>query len=175
MEEPYIQNYYLAIDNISPDTNGDVVSILSTEEHMDNTVTCNTINLQTSKYLTDIISNNYNLNDFHAFKFCRDLKVSEFSNYGCDLPSIDVLMRIYQSRTIIDNLDPTVIHNNDFNLTDWFLSAEDGAYAHASSERYNEWGEYAWRISSKGAIDGWRSDGKSWRWGVIPCLEIPAE
>ena len=85
-----------------------------------------------------------------------------------DLPSIDVLMRIYQSRTVIDNIDPTATANAAKKLTAWGFGSADGAFVWSASESDSS---FVWGVSSNGNSANGNKNG--W-YGCVPALEIPA-
>ena len=157
-------NWQLAANNTSADGTGQYVSSLSTEAHMDGSFTFST-SVKNSKELTSEILA-YNAN-YMAAKFCRTVSLA--GGFGAmDLPSIDVLMRIYQSRTVIDSLDSTATANAAKKLTAWGFGSADGAYVWSASE-YNS--ASAWYVNSGGGLS---YTGKSYRFGCVPALEIPA-
>ena len=121
--------------------------------------------VKNSKELTSaILAHNAN---YMAAKFCRAVSLAD--GFGAmDLPSIDVLMRIYQARTVIDSLDSTATANAAKKLTAWGFGSAGGAYVWSASE-YSSNG--AWNVSSGGSLG---SNAKSLRVGCVPALEIPA-
>ena len=157
-------NWQLAANDTSADGTGQYVSSLSTEEHMDSSFVY-TGTVKNSKELTSAILA-YNAN-YMAAKFCRTVSLAD--GFGAmDLPSIDVLMRIYQARTVIDSLDSTATANATKKLTAWGFGSADGAYVWSASE-CNSNG--AWSVYSGGALD---NGYKNTRFGCVPALEIPA-
>lgn len=157
-------NWQLAANNTSADGTGQYVSSLSTEEHMDSSFVY-TGTVKNSKELTSAILT-YNAN-YRAAKFCRAVTLAD--GFGAmDLPSIDVLMRIYQARTVIDSLDSTATANAAKKLTAWGFGSADGVYVWSASE-YE--GTYAWNVNSGGCLS---AIGKNGRFGCVPALEIPA-
>ncbi len=157
-------NWQLAANNTSADGTGQYVSSLSTEAHMDASfVFSNTV--KNSKELTSAIWA-YNAN-YMAAKFCRAVSLAD--GFGAmDLPSIDVLMRIYQARTVIDSLDSTATANAAKKLTAWNFGSVGGAYVWSASE-YNS--NNAWYVYSSGHLTG---NAKASRYSCVPALEIPA-
>ena len=156
--------WWLATDNTSDDHRGSCVSSLSTEAHMDASFTFSTA-VKNSKELTSAILA-YNAN-YMAAKFCRAVTLAD--GFGAmDLPSIDVLMRIYQARTVIDSLDSTATANAAKKLTAWGFGSAAGASVWSASE-YDS-GD-AWLVGSSGYLSYY---GKNGRFGCVPALEIPA-
>ena len=157
-------NWQLAANNTSADGTGQYVSSLSTEAHMDGSFAFST-SVKNSKELTSAILA-YNAN-YMAAKFCRTVSLAD--GFGAmDLPSIDVLMRIYQARTVIDSLDSTATANAAKKLTAWGFGSADGAYVWSASEANSG---YAWSVYSGGNLSSYGKDG---RFGCVPALEIPA-
>ena len=157
-------SWQLAANNTSADGTGQYVSSLSTEAHMDGSFTFST-SVKNSKELTSAILA-YNAN-YMAAKFCRAVTLED--GFGAmDLPSIDVLMRIYQARTVIDSLDSTATANAAKKLTAWGFGSAVGACVWSASE-YGSLG--AWGVDSGGGLYG---STKYFRFGCVPALEIPA-
>ena len=158
------RNWQLAANNTSADGTGQFVSSLSTEAHMDSSfVYTNTV--KNSKELTSAILE-YNAN-YMAAKFCRTVSLAD--GFGAmDLPSIDVLMRIYQASTVIDSLDSTATANAAKKLTAWGFGSADGAYVWSASENSSNG---AWGVYSGGNLS---NNTKYYRFGCVPALEIPA-
>lgn len=159
-------NYWqLAANNTSADGTGRYVSSLSTEAHMDGSFTFSDA-VKNSKELTNAILA-YNAN-YMAAKFCRAVTLAD--GFGAmDLPSIDVLMRIYQARTVIDSLDSTATANAAKKLTAWGFGSADGADVWSASENNSD---NAWSVNSGGGLNS--NNGKRGRFGCVPALEIPA-
>ena len=153
----------LAANNIGEDNTGTFVSRRSTEAHMDASFTYSQT-VKNSEELTDAILA-YS-SSMQAAAYCRTISLSRFRNM--DLPSIDVLMRIYQSRNIIDELDTTVAENTTKKMSNWGFNSLDGPYVWSASERN---ALNAWFIHSEGLIG---NNNKDLRIGVVPVLEIPA-
>lgn len=157
-------NWQLAASNTSADGTGQYVSSLSTEAHMDASFVFSTA-VKNSKELTSAILA-YNAN-YMAAKFCRAVTLA--GGFGAmDLPSIDVLMRIYQARTVIDSIDPTASANVTKKLSAWGFSSSDSACVLSSSETASN---TASSIYSSGNVF---NVGKNARLGCIPAIEIPA-
>lgn len=156
-------SWKLAANNTAADGSGSYVSALSTEAHMDASFTY-TQTVKTSKELTDAILT-YNAS-YMAAQFCR---TATLKNLGAmDLPSIDVLMRLYQARTIVDALDPTASANTAKKLSAWGFGSANGAYVWSASEYTND---AAWSVGSVGnLVTGYKLN----RYGCVPSLEIPA-
>ena len=163
IENPTI-SWKLAANNTSADGTGQYVSSLSTESHMDASFVYSST-VKNSKELTSaILAHNAN---YMAAKFCRYITLAD--GFGAmDLPSIDVLMRIYQARTVIDSLDSTATANAAKKLTTWGFGSADGAYVWSASE-YSSSG--AWSVDSGGCL---LIGTKRNRFGCVPALEIPA-
>ena len=157
-------SWQLAANNTSADGTGQYVSSLSTEAHMDGSFVFST-SVKNSKELTSAILA-YNAN-YMAAKFCRAVTLKD--GFGAmDLPSIDVLMRIYQARTVIDSLDSTATANAAKKLTAWGFGSEGGAYVWSASEHGSN---VAWCVGSGGDLP---NHCKYYRFGCVPALEIPA-
>ena len=157
-------SWQLAANNTSADGTGSYVSSLSTESHMDASFVYSST-VKNSKELTSAILA-YNAN-YMAAKFCRAVTLAD--GFGAmDLPSIDVLMRIYQARTVIDSLDSTATANATKKLTAWGFGSATSAYVWSASEIVSN---YALVISPSGLT---ASGNKTARLGCVPALEIPA-
>ena len=168
IENPVV-TFKLATSNTGADGSGNYVSTQSTEAHMDQSFTYKEA-VKNSKELTDAILA-YN-SGMQAAQFCRTITLAEFGKM--DLPSIDVLMRIYQARTIIDALDPTASANAEMKLSNWGFK-----------QMASNWGDnrvYSANQSSpttaipvyfNGKID--TGTGKWGPFGAIPVKEIEAE
>lgn len=156
--------WQLAANNTSADGTDSCVSSLSTEVHMDASFVFSTA-VKNSKELTSAILT-YNAN-YMAAKFCRAVTLAD--GFGAmDLPSIDVLMRIYQARTVIDSLDSTATANAAKKLTAWGFGSAYGAYVWSASENGSNG---AWCVASDGGVF---AGNKNSRFGCVPALEIPA-
>lgn len=149
--------------NNSSDVMGSYVTALSTEAQMDASFIY-TQEVKNSKELTDAILA-YSAR-MMAANFCRAVVLEDFG--AMDLPSIDVLMRIYQARTLIDAADQTSAANPEKKLEKWGFGSVDGSYVWSASE-----GDVfrAWIIYSVGMLS---ATSKYYRLGVVPVLEIPA-
>ena len=157
-------NWQLAANDTSADGTGQYVSSLSTEAHMDGSFTFSAA-VKNSKELTNAVLA-YNAN-YMAAKFCRAVTLAD--GFGAmDLPSIDVLMRIYQARTVIDSLDSTATANAAKKLTAWGFGSADGACVWSASEYGSA---NAWHLYSGGNL---ANNAKLYRFGCVPALEIPA-
>ena len=157
-------NWQLAANNTSADGTGKCVSSLSTEAHMDGSFTFSAA-VKNSKELTNAVLA-YNAN-YMAAKFCRAVSLAD--GFGAmDLPSIDVLMRIYQARTVIDSLDSTATANAAKKLTAWGFGSAGGACVWSASEHG---ANRTWGVNSSGTFN---NPIKSDRLGCVPALEIPA-
>ena len=121
--------------------------------------------VKNSKELTNAILA-YNAN-YMAAKFCRAVTLADGIG-AMDLPSINVLMRIYQARTVIDSLDSTATANAAKKLTAWGFGSADGAYVWSASENNSNG---AWSVRSGGGLN---TNRESNRFGCVPVLEIPA-
>ena len=161
-------SWALASTNTGPDASGgSVVSIQSTEAHMDDCfkAVMDTTALVTSEQQTDAILN-YNSN-MKAAKWCRSLQIADLG--AMDLPSIDVLMRIYQARTLIDALDPTANSVPKHKLENWGFDSLNGKCVLSAMQRAKD---TAWTIDNNGTV---AYKFKSYGFGVIPVKEIEAE
>ena len=157
-------NWQLAANNTGADGTGQYVSSLSTEAHMNGSLAFSST-VKNSKELTSAILA-YNAN-YMAAKFCRAVSLGD--GFGAmDLPSIDVLMRVYQARTVIDSLDPTATTNASKKLSVWGFGSAYGAYVWSASE-YKD--NISWGISSGGTPGAYN---KVLQLGCVPALEIPA-
>ena len=156
-------NWRLATNNTAADSTGTCVSTQSTEAHMDQSFTYSQT-VKNSEGLTDAILAYSSL--MQAAAYCRGITLADLGKM--DLPSIDVLMRIYQARTIIDNLDTTAAANTTKKLSNWGFGSADGAAVWSASEAIS-YG--AWYVTSSG---GSNNPYKYTRFGVVPALEIPA-
>ena len=156
-------NWKLASDNTAADGSGPYVSTQSTEAHMDASFTYSKT-VKDSEGLTNAILA-YN-SSMQAAQFCRTITLADLGTM--DLPSIDVLMRIYQARTLIDGLDTTAAANTARKLENWGFGSASGPVVWSSSE---ESSTNAWSAYSNGHVS---SHGKHYHFGVVPALEIPA-
>lgn len=156
-------NAKLAASNTAPDGSGSYVSTQSTETHMDQSFTYSQT-VKDSEGLTDAILD-YN-GSMQAAAYCRTITLADLGKM--DLPSIDVLMRIYQARTLIDAADPTASANTAKRLREWGFGSRIGPYVWSASENSSH---YVWHVNSSGNIaPGY----KHIEIGVVPALEIPA-
>lgn len=156
-------NWKLASDNTAADGSGPYVSTQSTEAHMDASFTYSKT-VKDSEGLTDAILA-YN-SGMQAAQYCRTITLADLGKM--DLPSIDVLMRIYQARTIIDGLDTTAAANTAKKLSNWGFGSANGAHVWSASERNSD---FAWNVYSDGNLN---FNSKNYQFGVVPTLEIPA-
>lgn len=156
-------NAKLAASNTAPDGSGSYVSTQPTETHMDQSFTYSQT-VKDSEGLTDAILD-YN-GSMQAAAYCRAITLADLGKM--DLPSIDVLMRIYQARTLIDAADPTASANTAKRLREWGFGSRIGPYVWSASENSSH---YVWHVNSSGNIaPGY----KHIEIGVVPALEIPA-
>ena len=156
-------NWRLALNNTGADKNGSYVSAQSTEAHMDASFTYSQT-VKNSEGLTDAILA-YN-SSMQAAAYCRGITLADLGKM--DLPSIDVLMRIYQARTIIDDLDTTAAANTAKKLGNWGFGSVGSAGVWSASESNNY---SVWSVASTGVLNDY---GKNTQFGVVPALEIPA-
>ena len=167
---PTIENpntsFKLASNNTASDGTSQWVSSLSTEEHMDGSFLYVSQPTKGSTELTDAILA-YNAN-YMAAQFCRTVVLKDLGAMA--LPSIDVLMRIYQSRTVIDDLDTTASANTAKKLSAWGFGSTNNNFVFSALEYTDKYG--AWSIYSNGLVD---FRGKNAQFGCIPALEIPAD
>ncbi len=77
-------------------------------------------------------------------------------------------MRIYQARTIIDDLDTTAAANTAKKLGNWGFGSVGSAGVWSASESNNY---SVWSVASTGVLNDY---GKNTQFGVVPALEIPA-
>ena len=105
----------------------------------------------------------------HAAGYCRNKTVD---GVGCDLPNIQILIRIYCSMFTLDEMDAST-SNNTYKFTmaksgnsyNWYF----GSYGNAwSSTEYDSNG--AWSVNRTGGVSN--GSGKSGALGVIPILEV---
>ena len=161
--------FKLATSNTGADGSGNYVSTQSTEAHMDQSFTYKNA-VKNSKELTDAILA-YN-GAMQAAQFCRTITLAEFGKM--DLPSIDVLMRIYQARTIIDALDPTASANTEMKLSNWGFKQMASNWGDNRVYSASQGGSNtAIPVYFSGKID--TSTGKYGPFGAIPVKEIEAE
>lgn len=154
----------LATSNTTADGSGEYVSSQSTEAHMDASFTYSQT-VKDSEGLTDAILA-YN-SSMQAAQFCRKITLADLGKM--DLPSIDVLMRIYQARPLIDALDTTAAANTAKKLESWdFGSFGNPHVVWSASESMSL---KAWTVFSTGALFEYTKGGV---FGVVPALEIPA-
>lgn len=156
-------NWKLAPNNTAADGSGAYVSAQSTEAHMDQSLTYSQT-VKDSEGLTDAILGHHG--GMKAAAHCRTLTLADLGKM--DLPSIDVLMRIYQARTLIDAADPTASTNASKKLENWSFGSVDGAYVWSASESVRN---AAWYVNSNGTVSTYF---KCNQFGVVPVLEIPA-
>lgn len=156
-------NWKLAPNNTAADGSGAYVSAQSTEAHMDQSLTYSQT-VKDSEGLTDAILGHHG--GMKAAAHCRTLTLADLGKM--DLPSIDVLMRIYQARTLIDAADPTASTNASKKLENWSFGSVDGAYVWSASESVRN---AAWYVNSNGTVSTYF---KCKKYGVVPVLEIPA-
>lgn len=162
IEGPVI-NWKLATNNTLPDTNSSYVSINSTELHMDESFIYSNV-VKNSEELTDAIL--AYISDMQAAWYCRRVILN---NLGpMDLPSVDALMRIYQTRSSIDDIDPTASSNALKKMSVWGF-ASDKMFVFSASQ-------YSSNLVISIGRDGFVTQGinKAERLGVIPVKEIPA-
>ena len=157
-------NMRLATSNTAPDSNGEYVSSLSTEAHMDESFAYANPPVMSSKELTDaILAVNASMK---AATFCRQVVLQDYG--PMDLSSEDALMRIYQERQTVDGLDVTAAANSTKKLDNWGFGSSDGNKLWCSSESNSN---KAWGTDSAGRLFAYK---KQYKFGVIPTLEIPA-
>ena len=161
------ENCNLATSNTGPDVSGGtVVSTQSTEAHMDECFnkSFNSNTIVTSELQTDTILA-YN-NSMAAAQYCRAIELADLGKM--DLPSIDVLMRIYQARTIIDAIDTTAAANASKKLSSWGFSS-NSRFVWSAMQRTKE---TVWVVYNNGALS---NSYKYQKIGIIPVKEIEAE
>ena len=156
-------SWKLAANNTATDGTGSYVSALSTEAHMDASLTY-TQTIKNSKELTDaILAFNTNM---MAAKFCRAVVLKDYG--AMDLGRIDVNMRLYQIRNGVDALDPTASANTTKKLSNWGFGSAGGGGVFSASEGSSNG---AWGVGSSGNVNNYL---KSNQFGCVPSLEIPA-
>lgn len=79
-----------------------------------NSLWANSIDANTSKYNTDVWLTKP---DCDCATHCRSIKVN---GVGCDIPNIQISIRIYCEGVLLDELDPTVSLYPKFKLNHWF-------------------------------------------------------
>ncbi len=156
-------NNILASSNTAADGTGNCVSSLSTEAQLD-TAMSNPVK-NSSELTSAILAYNSGMK---AALYCRGVTLKDLG--AMDLPSIDALMRIYQSRDIIDSLDPTASANPSKKLSQstWGFGSSFGSYVWSSSESSSH---YSWYVYSGGHISSYL---KCYSCGCIAVKEIPA-
>lgn len=153
--EWYLDNY---IDN-PKFLDYQYISNITNENDIDRTlITTDNYVYQDSKESTNLILNHNKL--FSAANYCRSIS---FFNYNMDLPTIFVLSRIFQSRHIIDSLDPTLNEYPELGVSNLFKS-EINVWSSSIID-----GTHIWAIKSDGKPEVQYMLGAS---GVIPCYEI---
>ena len=158
-----ITDNILASSNTAADGTGNYVSSLSTEAHMDAAMSNPVKN--SSELTSAILAYNSGMK---AASYCRGVTLKDLG--AMDLPSFDALMRIYQSRDIIDSLDPTASANPSKKLSQstWGFGSSLGSFVWSSSERSSDG---SWCMGSDGGIYASR---KYNSFGCIAVKEIPA-
>lgn len=143
---------------------GNCVSIHTTEVQMDAAFN----DIGTSDELTTKIleyGTTHNI-EYPAAEYCNTIVLADGSHM--DLPRIEVLMRIYQSRDRIDKLDPTLKASGESSTNSWWK------YPYASSEISSNFARGINFTSGNASGDG-RKDGQYYWYQALPALEIPAE
>ena len=156
-------SWKLASNNTAADGSGSYVSMQSTEAHMDQSFTYSQT-VKNSEELTDAILD-YN-GSMQAAAYCRTITLADLGKM--DLPSIDVLIRIYQARTFIDAADTTAAANTSKKLVNWGFGSTDGNYIFSASQSVKN---AEWTVSRDGRAG---TNMKRHSLGVIPVKEIPA-
>lgn len=168
-----IVNNKLAAAVDAPDGTGNHISAISTEQSMDAAVSLNTSGSTSRSLTTSILTAN---TKFEAAGYCRTIFTSD--DIAMDLPSPDVLMRIYQSRYILDAFGiatggSALSYYLQFNAYYVHSSANMGI-SYAFGIRTDKYGNtnpgYAGMISS----DTKSSGPSQYPYLTIPILEIDA-
>ena len=124
-------------DSNTGTSSGTVVSANTTEEQMDNafvTYTADSIETEalSSDELTTIMLNAMgSTNTGLGSVWCNNVTLADGTHM--DLPSIDVLMRIYQARELIDAVDPTLASNPNKGLVDHWGAGSTNSTCFASN------------------------------------------
>lgn len=160
---------------------GSFVSCATEEYNMD-VCCCGEINKQNSASKTESILTLYAGAEAASLATSVETSAGVFS-----LPRMEVLMRVYQSRTRIDELDPTVEQCPDFALSNWGFRPirQTSKWSLFSRTKPDNELRCVWSSSvnvlypstMSGCIrqDGYVHFRSRWNeFGVIPCLEIPA-
>jgi hypothetical protein len=121
-----------------------------------------TYDTKTSKYNTDVLI------DCTAAQHCRSIKVN---GVGCDIPNIQILMRIYCEANRLDGLDPTVTQYatyafGDVNPNGWWKPGATNDFW--SSTRINDSSSFL-QIRFEGRCV---SQYIGYDYGVCPVLEL---
>lgn len=103
--------------------------------------------------------------DSPAAAFVRSKKIG---GVACSLPNIQQMKRLYALKAEIDALDPTVKANPTMSL-DWWRFGNASVQVWSSTEAD---ANTAWCVDYIGRCHHAGSDGKSYRCGVIPILEL---
>ncbi len=153
----FIDGIYLVPSELSP---GSCASL--TDESL-NSLWANSIDINTSKYNTDILlsidDTDTDGHDSEAATYCRSITVN---GVGCDIPNIQTLMRIYCEAILLDEFDPTVSLYPDLKLSDWL----NASLLWSSTEAE---GSYGLGLLEWGMAHG---DRKTYAYGVCPVLEL---
>ena len=126
-------------------SSGNYVSTYTTEAQMDAAFN----DTGTSDELTTKILDYGKANsiDYPAAEYCDSIVLADGTHM--DLPSMDVLMRIYQSRYIIDELDPTLASSGESSSDSWWLFPWSSCEYSSSYARTMHWIGSANNLSSK--------------------------
>lgn len=131
-------------------------------------------NIESSTFNTDTILNNYNPDDYPAFKLARNAGVVTVNGkvYESQLPNINTLAMIQQNKEFLDTCDPTLSDYTENSLTLWKMGALN-PWCHSSNE-YNLYN--TWHLDGTGwynTIGKYFIQTTSTIEGVIPIFEIP--
>lgn len=174
MDAVNVASWKLAENSTAEDGTGTFVSSKSTEADMDATFAQDAG--QDSKRKTDLFlqGGHPESSTPDAATWCRSIVPLVGSTpTPMDVPRMSVLMRIYQARAVINDMDVMAPMHPEKRLsgTSWgtsrlsvFSSSVDGRSTKS----------YAWHIYYNGEADYTAYRNRSEVQGVIPCLEIPA-
>ena len=141
-------------------SSGNYVSTYTTEAQMDAAFN----DTGTSDELTTKILDYGKANsiDYPAAEYCDSIVLADGTHM--DLPSMDVLMRIYQSRYIIDDLDPTLASSGYSSSEDWWYYPWSSCEGSSLSARRMNWNGNASNTNAKSRSDSY--------YQAFPALEI---
>ena len=139
---------------------GNYVSTYTTETQMDSafndTGTSDELTAKIIQYGTQ------NSIEYPAAEYCDSIVLADGTHM--DLPSMDVLMRIYQSRYIIDDLDPTLASSGYSSSEDWWYYPWSSCENSSNNARNMNWNGNASNTNAKSRSDSY--------YQAFPALEI---